>query len=170
MYLLILRGHLNWKNPKKFSFWPNFSGPPPPLFEKGLYRRKRRYFVPNSNCKVRFFQNFNPPLPYFGKKPNFTDFVNWGGPLLSITNNLNQPFKAWPCMEVQQKNNLKYWNLQVGSSVQNIWWQEELHMVCKGFYAICIFHNSLFVGVNSHFREKHHKISLICYLIWSFYH
>ena len=90
--------------------------------------------------------------------------------LLSNTNNLNQPFKAWPCMEVQQKNNLKYWNLQVGSSVQNIWWQEELHMVCKGFYAICIFHNSLFVGVNSHFREKHHKISLICYLIWSFYY
>ena len=58
-----IRGHLNWKNPKKFSFWPNFSGPPPPLFEKGLYRRKRRYFVPNSNCKVRFFQNFNPPSP-----------------------------------------------------------------------------------------------------------
>ena len=34
--------------------------------------------------KFGFFQIFDPPLPYFGKKPNFTDFVNWGGPLLSI--------------------------------------------------------------------------------------
>ena len=31
-----LRGDLNWKNHKNFSFWPKFSRPPPPpLFEKG---------------------------------------------------------------------------------------------------------------------------------------
>ena len=39
-------------------FWP----PPPPLFEKGPYRRKRRYFVPNSNYKVRFFRSSNPTI------------------------------------------------------------------------------------------------------------
>ena len=31
-----------------------------PLFEKGPYQRKRLYFVPNSNFKVRFFSNFHP--------------------------------------------------------------------------------------------------------------
>ena len=50
------------KNPKNFSFWPKLFWPPPPLFEKGLYRRKRRYFVPNNNYKIQFFQNFIPPI------------------------------------------------------------------------------------------------------------
>ena len=78
-----IRGDLNWKNPKNFSFWPKFSGPPPPLFVKGPYRRKRRYFVPNSNYKVQFFQSFKPLPPYFIRKPNLTDFINWGGPLVA---------------------------------------------------------------------------------------
>ena len=57
------RGDLNWKNPKNFSFWPKFSRPPPPLLEKGPYQRKCRYFVPNSNYKVRFFETSNIPPP-----------------------------------------------------------------------------------------------------------
>ena len=67
LYYILLRGHLNWKKPKKFGFWPKFSGPLPPLLEKGPYRRKRRYFVPNSNCKVRFFSNFRTPPPILEK-------------------------------------------------------------------------------------------------------
>ena len=43
-----------------------------PLFEKGPHQRKRRYFVPNSNCKVRFFQIFEPPL--FRKKAELHRF------------------------------------------------------------------------------------------------
>ena len=30
-----LRGDVNWKNPKNFSFWPKFSRPPPPSSKKG---------------------------------------------------------------------------------------------------------------------------------------
>ena len=56
---------------------------PSPLFENGPYWRKRRYFVPNSNYKVRFFWIFKPP-PYFIRKPNLTDFINWGGPLTNL--------------------------------------------------------------------------------------
>ena len=55
-----------------------FSRPLPSLFRKGPYWRKRRYFV--VIVKFSFFLFQPPPLPYFGKKPNFTDFVNWGGP------------------------------------------------------------------------------------------
>ena len=61
------------------SGW-NFLDPLPPLFEKGPYRQKRRYFVPNSNYKVRFF-DISPP-PYFTRKPNLTDFYIWGGHLV----------------------------------------------------------------------------------------
>ena len=44
------------KIPKISASGQNFLDPlPPPLFEYGPYRRKRRYFVPNSNYKVRFF-------------------------------------------------------------------------------------------------------------------
>ena len=49
----------------------NFLDPLPPPLRKGPYRRKRRYFVPNSNYKVLFFGNFNPP-----RKPNLIDFYN----------------------------------------------------------------------------------------------
>ena len=65
-----IRDHLNWKNPKNFSFWPKFSGPLP-LFEKEFYRQKRQYFVPNSNNKVHFFQNFKPPSPILSAPHRF---------------------------------------------------------------------------------------------------
>ena len=40
-----------------------------PLFEKGPYQRKRLYFLPNNNYKVRFFQIFiPPPIPLFHQK------------------------------------------------------------------------------------------------------
>ena len=38
----------------------NFLDSLPPPLRKGPYRRKRRYFVPNRNYKIRFFRNFNP--------------------------------------------------------------------------------------------------------------
>ena len=63
-----IRSNLNWKNPKNFIFWPKFSRPPPPL-RKGPYRRKRRYFVPNSNYKV-FFVISTPPLFHQKAKPH----------------------------------------------------------------------------------------------------
>ena len=63
------------KIPKISASGRNFLDPPPPPLRKGPYRRKRRYFVPNSNYKVRFFQTSNPP-PYFIRKPNLTDFTN----------------------------------------------------------------------------------------------
>ena len=51
------------KIPKISASGRNFLDLLPPLFEKGPYRRKRRYFVPNSNYKVRFFQSFKPLPP-----------------------------------------------------------------------------------------------------------
>ena len=56
------------KIPKISASGRNFLDPLPPLFEKGPYRRKRRYFVPNSNYKVRFFQSFKPLPPLFHQK------------------------------------------------------------------------------------------------------
>ena len=64
------------KIPKISASGRNFLDPLPPLFEKGPYRRKHRYFVPNSNYKVRFFQSFKPLPPYFIRKPNLTDCIN----------------------------------------------------------------------------------------------
>ena len=39
--------------------------PLPPQLKFGPYQRKRWYFVPKSNYKVRIFPNFKPPLPLF---------------------------------------------------------------------------------------------------------
>ena len=54
-----------------------------PLFEKGPYRRKRRYFVPNSNYKVRFFQSFKPLPPLFHQKAEPHRFYQLRWPLTS---------------------------------------------------------------------------------------
>ena len=52
------------KIPKISASGRNFLDPLPPLFEKGPYRWKRRYFVPNSNYKVQFFfEILTPPPP-----------------------------------------------------------------------------------------------------------
>ena len=51
----------NWTiNSYNFSFWPKVLIPSPS--KKGPYRRKRRRFVPKSNYKIRFFQNFKTPF------------------------------------------------------------------------------------------------------------
>ena len=59
-----------------FSFWPKFSGPPPPFLEKEPYRRKCWYFVPNSNYKAHFFQNFKP-IPLFHQKAESHLLLRW---------------------------------------------------------------------------------------------
>ena len=41
---------------------------PSSLLEKRLYRQNCQYFVPNSNYKIYFFQNFKPPSPLFHQK------------------------------------------------------------------------------------------------------
>ena len=66
------------KIPKISASGRNFLDPLP-LLKFLPYRRKRQYFVPKSNYKVRIFPNFKPPSPYFGRMPNLTDDVNWGG-------------------------------------------------------------------------------------------
>ena len=50
------------KIPKISASCQNFLDPLPPLIKKGPYQRKRRYFIPNSNYKVRFFDISNLPL------------------------------------------------------------------------------------------------------------
>ena len=55
----------------------NFLDPLPTLFEKGPYRRKRRYFVPNSNYKVRFFWTFNPALFHQNAEPHRFLQLRW---------------------------------------------------------------------------------------------
>ena len=45
-----------------------------------------------------FLQNFKPPLPYFIRKLNNTNFINYSGPLELCVGggNLNKnPFKPW---------------------------------------------------------------------------
>ena len=49
----------------------------------------------------------------------------------------------------------------MGSSEQNIWWQEDLHAACSGYYEICILHKSSFLDEVSHDREKCNKINLV---------
>ena len=94
IYFPILKGATSIEKTLKFQLLAKIFWTPSPLFEKGPYRRKRRYFVPNSNSKVRFFWNFNPP--YFTKNPNLTDFYNWGGPLLNLQNVNILIKKNWP--------------------------------------------------------------------------
>ena len=60
------------------SGW-NFLDLSPPL-KFGPYRWKCWYFVPKSNYKVQIFPKFKPPSPYFGRLPNLTHDVDWGGP------------------------------------------------------------------------------------------
>ena len=43
---------------------PKFFGPPQPLFKKGPYWRKHRYFIPNNYDKVWFFNFQTSPLPF----------------------------------------------------------------------------------------------------------
>ena len=69
------------KIPKISASGRNFLDPLPPLFEKGPYRRKRRYFVPNSNYKVRFFQSFKPLPPLFHQKAEPHRFYQLRWPL-----------------------------------------------------------------------------------------
>ena len=58
------------KIPKISASGRNFLDPLPPLFEKGPYRRKRQYFVPNSNYKVWFFSKFQTSLFHQKAKPH----------------------------------------------------------------------------------------------------
>ena len=68
MMLNHTKGPPQLKKSLKVQLLTKFFGPPPPLFEKGPYQQKRRYFVPNSNYKVWFFQNFKPLPPLFHQK------------------------------------------------------------------------------------------------------
>ena len=70
-----LKGDLNWKIPKISASCRNFLDPLP-LFKKGPYRQKHRYFVPNGNYKVCFFQNFKPPSPISPE--------SWTSPIFTI--------------------------------------------------------------------------------------
>ena len=58
----------------------NFLDPLPPLFEKGPTDENVGISYLIVIIKFGFFEIFNPP-PYFIRKPNLTDFYNWGGPL-----------------------------------------------------------------------------------------
>ena len=66
-----IRGHLNWKKPKKFSFWPKFSRPFPPYSKKAPTNENIGILYLIVIVKFGFFKISPPP---------FTDFVNWGGP------------------------------------------------------------------------------------------
>ena len=59
--------------------------------------------------KFGFFQIFEPPLPYFGKKPNFTDFVNWGGPLRTIYENkstMTESRRGYVCRDIFMEDHI----------------------------------------------------------------
>ena len=57
------------KIPKSSASGQNFLDPLPPSSKKGST---------DENVGILYL------IPYFGKKPNFTNFVNWGGPLAMI--------------------------------------------------------------------------------------
>ena len=57
---VLFKAHLiNWFT----KGWPQLKISPSPLLEKGPYRWKRWYFVPNSNYKVCFFFEISTPSP-----------------------------------------------------------------------------------------------------------
>ena len=81
--IVMLRGVLGAtsieKIPKISASGRNFLDPFPP-FEKGPYRRKCWYFVPNSNYKV--FSKFQPPL--FHQKAEPHQFLQLRWPLINV--------------------------------------------------------------------------------------
>ena len=70
-----VRGDLNRKYTKNFSFWPKFSRPPPPpLFEKSPTDENVGISYLIVIIKFGFFEISTPP--YFTRKPNLTYFYN----------------------------------------------------------------------------------------------
>ena len=60
----------------------NFLDPLPPSSKKGPTDENVGISYLIVIIKFGFFEIFNPLPPYFIRKPNLTDFYNWGGPLL----------------------------------------------------------------------------------------
>ena len=68
------------KSLKSSASGRTFLDPSPPYSKKGPTDENVGISYLIVIVKFGFFK-ISTPLPYFGEKPNFTNFINWGGPL-----------------------------------------------------------------------------------------
>ena len=70
------QGRPQMKKSQKFQLLAEIFQTPSPLFKKGPTDENVGISYLIVIIKFGFFRNFQPPLPYFTRKPNLTDFYN----------------------------------------------------------------------------------------------